>query len=438
VVNGSADMATDFMSIFGFDKITVTGNSTSKWGSVRLRVALVLDTTGSMDDDGKIGALKTATKNLLTQLQSAVSVDGDVYVSIIPFSKDVNVDPANSGASWIDWSDWEAPPSGLPTSYTDTTGPGDSCPYSSRNDGYSCTTGPVNGSSTTSNIPSSGAYKGYICPSVDNGRADPTRNSHYYNGCYNSTTYSCTGKSCSCTGHSHCSCSGSGSGKTCKTASGYYEHAWIKNARSTWNGCVMDRGAAAAPGTSSGNDQKTTAPTAGDATTLFMADQYSLCAPKMKGLNSDWTSMSGVVDGLTPNGSTNQPIGLVWGWQSLVGGGPLTAPGFDSDYTYQQVIILLSDGLNTQDRWYGDGVTTNTSVDGRMYNAAGTGTCSNIKAAGITIYSVQVNTGGDPTSTLLRNCATSSDKFFLLTSANQIITTFQKIGTALSQLRIAQ
>lgn len=58
-----------------------------------------------MDDDNKIEALKTATKNLLTQLKSAVPVDGDVYVSIIPFSKDVNVDGANSDASWVDWSD---------------------------------------------------------------------------------------------------------------------------------------------------------------------------------------------------------------------------------------------------------------------------------------------------------------------------------------------
>src|SRR6185295_4048832 len=69
--------------------------------------ALVLDTTGSMNDDGKIDALKTATKNLLTQLQAAATTDGDVYVSIIPFSKDVNVGKSNYNASWIDWSEWD-------------------------------------------------------------------------------------------------------------------------------------------------------------------------------------------------------------------------------------------------------------------------------------------------------------------------------------------
>jgi hypothetical protein len=73
-----------------------------------------------------------------------------------------------------------------------------------------------------------------------------------------------------------------------------------------------------------------------------------------------------------------------------------------------------------------------------VQNGNGSGTCANIKAAGITIYTIQVNTGGDPTSTLLQNCATDTGKFFMLTSASQIVTTFQAIGTNLTQLRIAR
>src|SRR5207253_1276710 len=34
--------------------------------------------------------------------------DGDVYVSIIPFVKDVNVGSSNYNQSWIDWTDWDA------------------------------------------------------------------------------------------------------------------------------------------------------------------------------------------------------------------------------------------------------------------------------------------------------------------------------------------
>jgi hypothetical protein len=65
-------------------------------------------------------------------------------------------------------------------------------------------------------------------------------------------------------------------------------------------------------------------------------------------------------------------------------------------------------------------------------------TCDNIKAAGITLYTVQVNTGNDPTSTLLQNCASSSDKFFLLTSADEIVTAFNTIGTNLTKLYVAR
>jgi hypothetical protein len=39
---------------------------------------------------------------------------------------------------------------------------------------------------------------------------------------------------------------------------------------------------------------------------------------------------------------------------------------------------------------------------------------------------------------LLQNCASDSSKFFLLTTANEIVTTFDQIGTKLSQLRIAK
>ncbi len=108
VVNGSATVDTSLMGAVGYKSMPVTGTSTAKWGSERLRVALALDNTGSMADDGKMTALKSATKALLTQLKAAASVNGDVYVSIIPFSKDVNAGSSNYNSSWIDWTDWEA------------------------------------------------------------------------------------------------------------------------------------------------------------------------------------------------------------------------------------------------------------------------------------------------------------------------------------------
>src|SRR3569623_816681 len=86
VVNGSAAVPTTFLGIMGYKSITVGGSSTTAWGTTRLRVALVLDNTGSKASDGKMTSLKTASKDLLSLLKFAATVYGDVYVSIITFA----------------------------------------------------------------------------------------------------------------------------------------------------------------------------------------------------------------------------------------------------------------------------------------------------------------------------------------------------------------
>ena len=436
LVNGSANVPTQFLGVIGYKNIPVTASSTAKWGSSRLRVALVLDNTGSMADSGKITALITATKSLLTQLQNAATTNGDVYVSIVPFVKDVNLGSSNYSSSWIDWSNWLAEPASVSSNYPsgwDQVNGGDSCPFSNSSYGFGCKSGPAMNASSTNYIPSSGSYAGYICPDMDSGSKNARLNSVWYNGCYNSVAATRTissGSSASCGSTTNCSCSGSGSSKTCKQT--YYNHTWITNATSTWNGCVMDRGDDTAP--NSGNyDTNVVAPNTSITATLYTAEQYDPCPQAAMGLSYNWSAMTTLVNNMTPNGGTNQNIGLQLGWMSLAGGGPFTVPAMDPNYTYTQIIILLTDGLNTEDRWYGNGSSTSTQVDARQ-----TLTCNNIKAANITLYTIQVNTGGDPTSTLLQNCASSSDKFFLLTSASAIVTTFNTIGTNLTKLRVAK
>ena len=69
---GSVEVPTVFMGIMGVNKMTVTDSSTAKWGSQRLRVALALDNTGSIAQAGKMDALKSRPKALLSQLKAAV------------------------------------------------------------------------------------------------------------------------------------------------------------------------------------------------------------------------------------------------------------------------------------------------------------------------------------------------------------------------------
>src|SRR4030081_2566813 len=66
----TSTVPTAFMKILPFNvaNIDLSISSTIAWGMTRLRVALVLDNTGSMAQFGKLTALQSATKNLLNQL----------------------------------------------------------------------------------------------------------------------------------------------------------------------------------------------------------------------------------------------------------------------------------------------------------------------------------------------------------------------------------
>jgi Flp pilus assembly protein TadG len=336
VVSGSASIDTSFMKIMGYSSLNIGSTSTVKWGMNRLRVALALDNTGSMSSSGKMGALKTATKSLLNQLKAAATTNGDVYVSIIPFNRNVNAkDLGNSSSTWIRWT--------KAASETDSW-------------------------------------------DDNNGSCSGTLFANWY-----------TNKS------------------SCNNGGG----TWTAKSHSTWGGCIMDR--------DQSYDVTATLPDTGTPATLFPAQEYSSCPTPMLGLTYDWTALTSKVDDMNPEGNTNQGIGLAWAWQSLTGA-PFTVPAKDPNYVYSDIIILMSDGLNTQNRW----TTNENSIDTRQATM-----CTNVKAAGITLYTIHVNTDGDPTSQVLKNCASTTDKFYTVTSSGQISTVFTQIGTNLSKLRIS-
>ncbi|MBI3700324.1 MAG: pilus assembly protein [Afipia sp.] len=191
-----------------------------------------------------------------------------------------------------------------------------------------------------------------------------------------------------------------------------------------WNGCVMDR---AQP-----YDVQADAPATATTGTWLAADQSAWCPTQMMPLSSTWQALKDKVDAMSPSGATNQPIGLQWAWFSLNTGLPLNAPAKTVNVTYTDAIILMSDGLNTMDRWYGDGYNVSTQVDDRQALL-----CAAIKAAGVKIYTIQVNTDGDPESAILKSCA-SDNQFFSTTTASGIASAFDAIGASLSKLRVAK
>lgn len=174
-------------------------------------------------------------------------------------------------------------------------------------------------------------------------------------------------------------------------------------------------------------DVLNTAPVTGNKSTLFPAIYSTTCPVAMMGLSYSWDDLNATVDTMTPTGTTNQTIGLAWGWLALTQGEPFDNSAMPA--RTQLAIVLLTDGLNTENRWSSDQAT----IDVRTQKA-----CDNVKAANVTVYTVQVNTGSDPTSTLLQNCASDKSKFYLLTRSDQILGTLNDIGSQLAKLRIAK
>src|SRR5205823_4104323 len=90
VLSASGTLPTDLMMLANVSTMSINATTTATWGSSRLRVALVLDNTYSMNDSGKLPALKTAAKSLIDTLSGMANSNGDVYISIIPFNIGVN------------------------------------------------------------------------------------------------------------------------------------------------------------------------------------------------------------------------------------------------------------------------------------------------------------------------------------------------------------
>lgn len=344
VVNGSGAVATEFMKILGFPSVAIGTSSTATWGGTRLRVAMALDVTGSMDDDGKMPAMQDAAKKLVDSLRAGAQSADELYISVVPFAQMVNVGSGNAGASWVKWDLWDE----------------------------------------------------------NNGDCSSNRNTK----------------------------------SSCENAGG----TWTADDHSRWKGCVTDR--------DQPNDTTKDAPSS--SATRFPAVRYeqngsNICPAQILPMTSAYSAsnaqiVKNKIDDLRPNGGTNQPIGMAWAWLSLQPGNPLNTPAKDSNYKYTDAIILLSDGLNTMDRWpsYGNGqVQFNGQIDARQKIL-----CDNIKATStaqnrVVVYTIQVNTGNDAESAILRYCADGGN-FFATSTAAGISTAFAQIGSSLSKLRIAR
>jgi Flp pilus assembly protein TadG len=196
---------------------------------------------------------------------------------------------------------------------------------------------------------------------------------------------------------------------------------------STWTGCLTDR--------DQPYDTNDTVPDLGTyspsmgTTTKYLADRCTQSSlTTMLPLTDDFTALHDEINAMTPTGNTNITIGIQLGLATLSPTVPFDTGASYGDDTVEKFMILLTDGDNTQDRWSSCGFRS-CAIDSRTTSA-----CKAVKAAGdITLYTVRVMDGN---ATLLQNCASSTDKYFNVTTASQLGPVFQHIADEITALRL--
>ena len=194
------------------------------------------------------------------------------------------------------------------------------------------------------------------------------------------------------------------------------------------------------------------------------------CGPEILPLVQEKTTVKNKIAEMLPwhRGGTTSNIGLAWGWRVLSPRwrglwAPTTPADMPLDYNtplMDKVVVLMTDGNNQFYDWPDHQPNSGAGPNGSDYTAYGRLTdagftsinqgndvldgrmaseCAAMKAQGIIIYTMVY--GGAPdnaTKTLFQNCASNPAQYFYAPNNTAMADAFRTIGTALSNLRIAQ
>lgn len=482
-ITAQANVKTVFMNIFGQEYIDVQAQTIVKREISGLELVLVMDNTGSMTGSAgggvsKLDASKTAAKKLLDILFGTASEVPILYVGVVPFSQNVNVDPSRSNwttGTSLDWgtTSWagcvearensnmdvtDDPPFAInPESEPSAYFPKYYSPCFTYNPWYYATNAvPVNnGTFSTSGSWSLGSNW-----SISSGRANKsgTNDSDMYQtwGSLNSSkdyevTYTVVTRTAGSvrarlggvTGPSHSSV---GTYTDVINAGGSNDNFGIYS--DNFNGSIDDFSMLERTNCGSG--------------TLQYADPLNetkgpnkYCVQPVLAMTDDRTTVESAIDSMEARGATMINLGLVWGWRMLsprwrdLWGGVMDTNDLPLDYNYpsmNKVVILMTDG----DNMFGGGNytaygqlsdarlgTTSSSTAYSILNTRTSQVCSSMKANNILIYTIAFGADiGTTSKNLLKNCATSPAYFFESPTAGDLDSAFTTIANQLNSLHI--
>ena len=462
-----AKVNTFVLGIIGIDSLTINATANAGVSINSAEIAFVLDNTGSMSSNNKMTYLKSSLDaTLASLLDSNGSNAGKTKVALVPFDTQVALSNVSGMTSYT--GNFVSVSQG----YTCTNLTTAQCGSVTTNNNYltnwissnySSSAGTTATNNTVTYTRSSGSYY-YVysaayfsnpnynpgCYRYCNSGYQYPYITYYYVATYNSSGVAVGGYGSSSMQGYYISSAGSYSpsqvgysGYTLynglitygyPTAGGYNSGSttvYMDNntinstdsllgvGTSNWSGCVIDR--------TQPYDVQADAPVSSNSATLYPA---SKCATNsllpIMDLTTDIAAARTYAQKMTPAGNTNITIGIQWGMEILSPTAPFSNGAQFSDKSVNKYMIVLTDGLNTQNRW----TTTSSTIDARTALA-----CTNAKALGITVFTVRLEQGN---SAMLQACASKSDYYYNLSNANQISGALGSIMKSIKKIRLTK
>ncbi|MGD9923436.1 MAG: pilus assembly protein TadG-related protein [Pseudorhodoplanes sp.] len=297
-VDASALMPTSFVGLIGYPDLPIAVDADAISPNAKLEVVLVLDNTGSMSSQNKIGVLRQAARNFVDMMETAAAIPGkQVKIGLVPFTTMVRLDTATyKTASWMNFGG---------------------------------------------------------------------------------------------------------------------------NNPNNWTGCIWDR--------NQPYDTNDTAPTstqrkfephgtAGWPPAYWWLSNTCTIA-KIEPLTTNFAKLRQRIDDMNANGNTNVTLGVAWGLHLLSDSEPMTQGAPFSDAETTKVLVVLTDGDNTESRFS----TNQNTIDNRTRLA-----CNSAKSSGIDeIYTVRVIEGNE---SLLRDCATDPANYKSISNATELTNLFKQLA----------
>lgn len=191
-----------------------------------------------------------------------------------------------------------------------------------------------------------------------------------------------------------------------------------------WNGCIGSRG----------DLYNKTAKYAGKRIPGIMDVN---CGEEVLELSTDMTAVKAKISGLTASQKTYIPVGLINGWRMLDADRPFQSLS-NKEEKRKRALILMTDGKNTLslEDPYNEGKHTGSDED--EANDVTAELCSNIKDAGIDVWTVAYNFDDANSKQMLATCASGASQFFDATNQTALIAAFEEIGKSLFVARLSR